>query len=246
MQRISNELEGKNAIVTGASRGIGRAIALGLAARGASVAVGYAANRERAEQVVGEVAASGGKAVAIGADLAQPSEVARLFDKAERALGPLDIVFANAADALVKPLVECTEEDFDRMFSINAKGVFFTLQQAASRLRDGGRIVATSTGGTQMFFTETSLYLGTKGAVEQFVRVLARELGDRGITVNALSPGFTNTDLLPDRDRDVAAAASPLGRVGQPVDVADVAVFLAGDGGRWITGQNIAAGGGVF
>jgi 3-oxoacyl-[acyl-carrier protein] reductase len=113
-------------------------------------------------------------------------------------------------------------------------------------LRDGGRIVATSTGGTQMFFTETSLYLGTKGAVEQFVRVLARELGDRGITVNALSPGFTNTDLLPDRDRDVAAAASPLGRVGQPVDVADVAVFLAGDGGRWITGQNIAAGGGVF
>jgi 3-oxoacyl-[acyl-carrier protein] reductase len=246
MQRISNELEGKNAIVTGASRGIGRAIALGLAARGASVAVGYAANRERAELVVGEVAASGGKAVAIGADLAQPSEVARLFDKAERALGPLDIVFANAADALVKPLVECTEEDFDRMFSINAKGVFFTLQQAASRLRDGGRIVATSTGGTQMFFTETSLYLGTKGAVEQFVRVLARELGDRGITVNALSPGFTNTDLLPDRDRDVAAAASPLGRVGQPVDVADVAVFLAGDGGRWITGQNIAAGGGVF
>jgi 3-oxoacyl-[acyl-carrier protein] reductase len=246
MQRISNELEGKNAIVTGASRGIGRAIALGLASRGASVAVGYAANRERAERVVAEVAASGGKAVAIGADLAQPSEVARLFDETERALGPLDIVFANAADALVKPLLECTEEDFDRMFSINAKGVFFTLQQAASRLRDGGRIIATSTGGTQMFFTETSLYLGTKGAVEQFVRVLARELGDRGITVNALSPGFTDTDLLPDRDREVAAAASPFDRVGQPVDVADVAVFLAGNGARWITGQNIAAGGGVF
>jgi 3-oxoacyl-[acyl-carrier protein] reductase len=246
MQRISNELEGKNAIVTGASRGIGRAIALGLAARGASVAVGYAANRGRAEEVVAEIAARGGKAVAIGADLAQPSEVARLFDEAERALGPLDIVFANAADAMVKPLLECTEEDFDRMFSINAKGVFFTLQQAAARLRDGGRIVATSTGGTQMFFTETSLYLGTKGAVEQFVRALARELGDRRITVNALSPGFTDTDLLPDRDRDVAATASPFGRVGQPEDVADVAVFLAGDGARWITGQNLAAGGGVF
>jgi 3-oxoacyl-[acyl-carrier protein] reductase len=246
MQRISNELEGKNAIVTGASRGIGRAIALGLAARGASVAVGYAANRGRAQEVVAEIAARGGKAVAIGADLAQPSEVARLFDEAERALGPLDIVFANAADAMVKPLLECTEEDFDRMFSINAKGVFFTLQQAAARLRDGGRIVATSTGGTQMFFTETSLYLGTKGAVEQFVRALARELGDRRITVNALSPGFTDTDLLPDRDRDVAATASPFGRVGQPEDVADVAVFLAGDGARWITGQNLAAGGGVF
>jgi 3-oxoacyl-[acyl-carrier protein] reductase len=172
--------------------------------------------------------------------------VAALFDEAERVLGPLDIVFANAADALVKPLMECTEEDFDRMFSINAKGVFFTLQQAAARLREGGRIVATSTGGTRMFFTETSLYLGSKGAVEQFVRVLARELGDRGITVNALSPGFTDTDLLPDRDREVAAAASPFGRVGQPRDVADVAVFLAGDGARWITGQNIAAGGGVF
>jgi 3-oxoacyl-[acyl-carrier protein] reductase len=246
MQRISNELEGKNAIVTGASRGIGRAIALGLAARGASVAVGYAANRGRAQEVVAEIASRGGKAVAIGADLAQPSEVARLFDEAERALGPLDIVFANAADAMVKPLLECTEEDFDRMFSINAKGVFFTLQQAAARLRDGGRIVATSTGGTQMFFTETSLYLGTKGAVEQFVRALARELGDRRITVNALSPGFTDTDLLPDRDRDVAATASPFGRVGQPEDVADVAVFLAGDGARWITGQNLAAGGGVF
>ena len=246
MQRISSELEGKNAIVTGGSRGIGRAIALGLAARSASVAVGYAANRDRAEAVVAEIAAHGGKAVAVGADLARPSEVARLFDEAEAALGPLDIVFANAADALVKPLLECTEEDFDRIFSTNAKGVFFTLQQAATRLRDGGRIVATSTGGTQMHFTETSLYLGSKGAVEQFVRVLALELGDRGITVNALSPGFTDTDLLPDRDREVAAASSPFGRVGQPEDVADVAVFLAGDGARWITGQNIAAGGGVF
>jgi 3-oxoacyl-[acyl-carrier protein] reductase len=246
MQGSLKELVGKNAIVTGASRGIGRAIALGLAARGASVAVGYVTNRDRATEVVAEITANGGKAVAIGADLAQPSEVARLFDEAERALGPLDIVFANAADALVKPLVACTEDDFDRMFATNAKGVFFTLQQAASRLRDGGRIVATSTGGTRMFFTETSLYLGTKGAVEQFVRVLARELGGRGITVNALSPGFTDTDLLPDRDREVAAAASPFGRVGQPEDVADAAVFLAGDGGRWITGQNIAAGGGVF
>jgi 3-oxoacyl-[acyl-carrier protein] reductase len=246
MQGILKELVGKNAIVTGASRGIGRAIALGLAARGASVAVGYVTNRDRATEVVAEIAANGGKAVAIGADLAQPSEVARLFDEAERTLGPLDIVFANAADALVKPLVACTEEDFDQMFATNAKSVFFTLQQAASRLRDGGRIVATSTGGTRMFFTETSLYLGTKGAVEQFVRVLARELGGRGITVNALSPGFTDTDLLPDRDREVAAAASPFGRVGQPEDVADAAVFLAGDGGRWITGQNIAAGGGVF
>jgi 3-oxoacyl-[acyl-carrier protein] reductase len=97
-----------------------------------------------------------------------------------------------------------------------------------------------------MFFTETGLYLGTKGAVEQFVRVLSRELGERAITVNALSPGFTDTDLLPDRDREVAAGMSPFGRVGDPVDVADVALFLAGDGARWVTGQNVGAGGGVF
>lgn len=113
-------------------------------------------------------------------------------------------------------------------------------------MRDGGRIVVTSTGGTKMFFTETSLYLGTKGAVEQFVRVLSRELGDRNITVNAISPGFTDTDLLPDRDRAVAADMSPFRRVGDPKDVADVAVFLASDEARWITGQNIGAGGGVF
>jgi 3-oxoacyl-[acyl-carrier protein] reductase len=239
-------LKGKNAIVTGASRGIGRAMAIGLAKAGAAVAVGYVRDEERAGQVVEEITGAGGTAVAIRADLSTTAEVDRLFAEAEQALGPLDIVIANAADAVVKPFLECTEEDYDRIFDTNTKGVFFTMQQAARRVRDGGRIIVTSTGGTRMFFTETSLYLGSKGAVEQFVRVLSREIGGRGVTVNAISPGFTDTDLLPDRDREVAAGMSPFGRVGAPSDVADVAVFLAGPQARWVTGQNIGAGGGVF
>lgn len=243
---MPTDLTGKAAVVTGSSRGIGRAIALGLAARGASVAVSYLKNEKLADEVVAAIREKGGTAVALGADLSRPAEVTGLFDRAESALGPLDIVVANAADVVIKPVVECTEQDYDFLFAANVKSAFFTMREAALRVRDGGRIIATSTGGTKMFFTETALYLGTKGAVEQFVRVLSRELGGRNVTVNALSPGFTDTDLLPDRDRAVAAGMSPFGRVGDPVDVADVAVFLAGDEGRWVTGQNIAAGGGVF
>ncbi|MBF6171950.1 SDR family oxidoreductase [Nocardia blacklockiae] len=243
---MNSDLSGRTAIVTGASRGIGRAIAVRLAARGAAVAIGYLRNREKAEAVVAEIAEQGGRAIAVPGDLADPAAVRHLFDRAEDEFGTLDIVVANAADVVIKPVIDCTEEEFDRLFAANAKSAFFTMQEAARRLRDGGRIIATSTGGTRMFFTETSLYLGTKAAVEQFVRVLSRELGPRGITVNALSPGFTDTDLLPERDREVAAQMSPFGRVGLPEDVADVAVFLAGDESRWITGQNLGAGGGVF
>jgi 3-oxoacyl-[acyl-carrier protein] reductase len=243
---MSEALSGKNVLVTGSSRGIGRAIAQRLAKDGAAVIVHYVRNAKAAEEVVGTLLEEGSKAVAIQADLAQPSQVRRLFDEAEQAIGPLDIVFANAADALVKPLIECTEEDFERIFALNVKGVFFTLQQAAQRVRNGGRIIATSTGGTKMFFTQTSLYLGSKGAVEQFVRVLSREVGDRNITVNVLSPGFTDTELLPERDRAVGASMSPFNRLGSVEEVAEVAAFLASDNARWVTGQNLAAGGGVF
>jgi 3-oxoacyl-[acyl-carrier protein] reductase len=124
--------------------------------------------------------------------------------------------------------------------------VFFTLKEAARRLKDGGRIIVTSTGGTRMFFPDQSLYLGSKGAVEQFVRCLSWELGQRNITANIISPGPTETDMMQDRYRDRAAATSPFNRIGEPEDIADVAVFLASDAGRWITGQNIGAGGGAF
>jgi 3-oxoacyl-[acyl-carrier protein] reductase len=246
MTASAGELDGKAALVTGGSRGIGRAIALGLAAKGASVVVGYRERSQAADEAVTSIVGGGGRAAAIQADLSSVAEARRLYERATEAVGALDIVVANAADALVKPFMECSEDDFDRIFDTNAKGVFFTMQEAARRLPDGGRIIVTSTGGTRMFFTETSLYLGSKAAVEQFVRVLSRELGERRITVNAVSPGFTDTDLLPERDRAVAADMSPFGRVGEPADVADVAVFLATDAARWITGQNLAAGGGVF
>lgn len=242
---MPQSLQGKTAIVTGSSRGIGRAIAEGLAANGAAVVVNYVGNRNAAEEVVAAVAGKGGKALAVQADVSVPGDVRRLFDEAEAKLGPIDIVVANVGVAVVKPFVEATEADFDLVFGTNARGTFFTLQEAAKRVRDGGRIIAVSTGGTKMFFTQTALYLGSKGAVEQFVRVLSRELGARSVTVNALSPGFTDTDLLPERDRAVAAGMSPFGRIGAPRDVADVAVFLASDEARWLTGENIQAGGGV-
>ncbi|AID31005.1 SDR family oxidoreductase [Mesorhizobium jarvisii] len=242
---MSQSLHGKTAIVCGSSRGIGRAIAEGLATQGAAVVINYVGNQKAADEVVAGIASKGGKALAIQADISSVSDVRRLFDETESKLGAIDIVFANVGVAVIKPLTEATEADFGQVFGTNAKGTFFTLQEAARRVRDGGRIIAVSTGGTKMFFTQTALYLGSKGAVEQFVRVLSRELGSRGITVNALSPGFTDTDLLPERDRAVAAGMSPFGRIGAPRDVADIAVFLASDEARWLTGENIQAGGGV-
>jgi 3-oxoacyl-[acyl-carrier protein] reductase len=239
-------LENKNALVTGGSRGIGRSIALGLSAEGAAVAIGYVKNNSHAEGTLKAIGEGGGQGVAIKADLSFPAEVVRMFDDAEQQIGPLDIVVASAADIMIKPLVECTEEDYDRIFATNTKGVFFTLKEAARRVRDGGRIIVVSTGGTKMFFPDQSLYLGSKGAVEQFVRCLSWELGTRRITVNVVSPGPTETDMMQDRYRDRAAAISPFNRVGDPKDIADVAVFLASDAGRWVTGQNIGAGGGAF
>jgi 3-oxoacyl-[acyl-carrier protein] reductase len=208
--------------------------------------IGYLKNDAPAREVVKTIAEVGGKAAAVQADLSRPTEDTRLFDEAERAVGALDIVVANAADIVVKPLAECTEEDYDRIFETNAKGVFFTLKVAARRLKDGGRIIVTSTGGTKMFFPEQSLYLGGKGVVEQFVRALSWELGGRGITVNTISPGPTETDMMQDRYRDKAARMSPFNRIGDPGDIADVAVFLASDAVRWVTGQNIGASGGAF
>jgi 3-oxoacyl-[acyl-carrier protein] reductase len=243
---MSDALRDKAALVTGGSSGIGRAIALGLASKGCAVVVGYRHDETAARDVVRNATQAGATAAAVQADLSRTSEVARLFDEAESIAGPLDIVVASAADILVKPLADCTEEDYDRLFDTNAKGVFFTLKEAARRVRNGGRIIVLSTGGTKLFFPDQSLYLGSKGAVEQFVRCLSWELGSRGVTVNAISPGPTDTRMMQDRYRDRAASMSPLRRIASPEEVADVAVFLASEEARWLTGQNVAAGGGAF
>ena len=237
----------KSALVTGSSRGIGRAIAERLAADGAAVVINYARSPEQAEETVNAIIANGGLATAIQADISKPADVRRLFDEAEKAVGPLDIVVANAGVFLKRPLAESTEEDYEYVFNINTKGAFFTLREAARRVTDGGRIVAVSTGGTKMPFADASLYLGSKGAIEQFVRSLSRELGPRFITVNVLSPGFTETDMLPEDEqfRSLGASLSPFNRIGTSQEVAEVAAFLASDSARWVTGQNVQAGGGV-
>jgi 3-oxoacyl-[acyl-carrier protein] reductase len=242
---MSLPLEGKTALVTGGSRGIGRAIAERLAADGAAIVINYARNEQLAHEVVKAVSAKGGKAIGIQADVSKPAEVRRLFNEAEKAIGGLDIVIANAGVHIVKPLIENTEADYDYIFDINTRGVFFTLQEAGRRVRDGGRIVVVSTGGTKMHFANMSLYLGSKGAIEQFARSLSHELGPRNVTVNVLSPGFTDTDMLPEQYRAYGASLSPFNRVGAPEDVADVATFLASDAARWVTGENLQAGGGV-
>ncbi len=235
---------GKTARIPGGSRGIGRAIAERLAADGAAI-INYARSEQLAQEVVKAISAKGGKAIAIQADVSKPAEVRRLFNEAEKAMGGLDIVVANAGVHIEKPLIENTEADYDYIFDTNTRGVFFTLQEAGRRVRDGGRIVVVSTGGTKMHFANMSLYLGSKGAIEQFARSLSRELGPRNVTVNVLSPGFTETDMLPEEYRDYGASLSPFNRVGAPQDIAEVAAFLASDAARWITGQNVQAGGGV-
>ncbi|MCI0665302.1 MAG: SDR family oxidoreductase [Acidobacteria bacterium] len=249
---MSFSLEGRVALVTGSARGIGRAIAERLAAQGAAVIINYSRQAKSANEVVRNIVEKGGKAVAIQADVAKSAEVRRLFEEAEKAIGKLDIVVANAGVFLGKALIESTEEDYDYVFNVNTRGVFFTLQEAARRVRDGGRIIVVSTGGTKMHFPGLSLYLGSKGAIEQFARTLSRELGPRNVTVNTLSPGFTETDMFNqaasgDNQELIRAGASlsPFNRIGTSAEVADVAVFLASDAARWVTGENLQAGGGV-
>jgi 3-oxoacyl-[acyl-carrier protein] reductase len=242
-------LQGKVALVTGASRGIGRAIALRLANDGAAVVVNYAGSEPQAQEVVAGIEKAGGQAVAVQADVSKVADVVRLFDATFERFGRLDILVNNAGVILYKLLADTTEEDFDRLMAINVKGTYFCCQQAAKRMADGGRIINLSTSITATMLPTYSAYAASKGAVEQITRILAKELGSRQITINAVSPGPTDTELFgqgkTDEEKRRFGQMAALGRLGQPQDIADVVAMLCSDDARWITGQNVRANGGT-
>ncbi|MFJ1586849.1 SDR family NAD(P)-dependent oxidoreductase [Streptomyces sp. NPDC088197] len=243
-------LKGKTAVVTGGSRGIGRAIVERLARDGADVVFGYARDAEAAADVVRTVEEAGGTARALRADLVEPGAAERLMATADRHLGGLDILVNNAALSITPaPLADTDEEMYDRVMAGNAKSTFLTMRYAARHLRDDGRVVNISTLNTLRPAPGNAPYAASKGAIEQLTRVASRELGARGITVNTVSPGATDTDLLreanPGADFQPLIDLTPLGRLGRPADIADVVAFLAGPAARWLTGQNLRADGGL-
>ncbi len=243
-------LSGKVAIVTGASRGIGRATAERLAQDGATVVINYARSDGEAADVVAAISARGGTALAIQADIRVLDDIRRLFRATSERYGRLDILVANAGVSRFKPMAEITEEDFDLMFAVNAKGTFFCLQEALGYIADGGRLICVSTIGTVLNVPGGTCYFGSKAALEQFCRTLAKEVAPRGITVNVVSPGFTATEMLlstmnPEVHRELIEM-TPLQRFGQPAEIAEVIAFLAGDGARWVTRQNLPVDGGII
>jgi 3-oxoacyl-[acyl-carrier protein] reductase len=246
-----SELTGKVAIVTGASKGIGAAIAKRLAAAGASVVVNYASSREGADRVVAEIAGKAGKAIAVKADVSKAADVQRLFDATKKAFGSLDVLVNNAGVYGFAPLEEVTEDEFHREFNINVLGVLLASREAMKYFGPHGGSVINISSIASMSPTPTAVvYSATKGAVDTITRVLAKELGPKKIRVNAINPGGVETEgvhslgmIGSDFEKDMVAR-TPLGRLGQPDDIASVAVFLASAASGWMTGETIAVGGG--
>ena len=246
-------LRGKTALVTGASRGIGRAIAQRLAIDGAMIAIHYGGNDAAANETLQAIEQMGGQAFLVKAELGANGGVDTLFSKLEKALTgrPLDILVNNAAVAPQIALDQTTVEEFDRIFAINVRAPFFIIQRALPLMPDGGRIINISSGVT-WFATPATVYSMTKGALNVLSRSLANSLGSRNITVNTISPGITDTDMNPSiRDKDAkalerVAGMTALGRPGRPADIADAVAFLASDDGRWVTGQTLEVNGGLF
>jgi 3-oxoacyl-[acyl-carrier protein] reductase len=239
------ELSGKVAIVTGASNGIGRAIAERLAEDGAIVVVNYSKSSEKAQQVVVGIQGKGGKALAVQTDMSQVAEARRLVIDTVKQFNRLDILVNNAGKFMPRSLDETTEEEFDSVIALNAKGPYFAMQEAAKVLKDGGRIVNISTGGTHLHFPGATAYLGSKAALEQYTKGLAQELASKGVTVNTVSPGFTETGMMTEEYRQIGIQLTPMKRLGVPKDIADVVAFIVSEEARWLTGQTIQVGGGI-
>jgi 3-oxoacyl-[acyl-carrier protein] reductase len=238
------------AVVTGASRGIGRAIATTLAAAGQAVVVGYAGNEAAAKQVVEQITAAGGQAVAVQADIADEEAVAGLFDTATQSFGGVDVVVNSAGRMSLSPIADLDLADLDALHRTNIRGTFVVAREAARRIRPGGAIVMLSTSVVGLQFPGYGAYAASKSAVEATALILAREMRGRDVTVNAVAPGPTATDLFLD-GKDEAniehlAKQPPLERLGTPADIAEVVAFLAGPGGRWVNGQVVRANGGII
>ncbi|OWA37232.1 3-ketoacyl-ACP reductase [Saccharibacillus sp. O16] len=244
----SGAFAGKTVVVTGSSRGIGKKMAQAFAASGANVVVNYSGSQQQAEETVQQIQDQGGQAVAIRADLSSIADIRALFDQTLEQFGRLDILVNNAGIMNTLPLAQVTEEDFDRHFTLNAKGTFFACQAAVEHLGEGGRIINISTSVIGGMLPGYSVYAGTKGAVEQFTRQLAKELGPKGITINAVAPGPVNTELFLEGKSEQQIAGitgmNAFGRLGETEDITGAVLFLASEEARWITGQTLRVNGG--
>lgn len=247
-----SKLSGKVAVVTGASKGIGAGIAKGLAAEGASVVVNYASSKEGADRIVAEIAAKGGKAIAVQGDVAKAADVQRIFAETKKTFGQLDILVNNAGVYQFTPLEEITEEQFHRLFNTNVLGLLLATQEAAKLFGpEGGSVINIGSAVTAVNPPASAIYTATKSAVDAVTHVLAKELGSRKIRVNSINPGMVETEgvhtagfIGSDFQKQLEAQA-PLGRIGQPNDITPIAVFLASSDSGWLTGETLLASGGL-
>jgi 3-oxoacyl-[acyl-carrier protein] reductase len=246
-----SKLKGKVAIVTGASKGIGAGIAKALAAEGASVVVNYASSKAGADAVVNDIAKAGGKAVAVQGDVSKAADAQAIVDGAIKHYGRLDILVNNSGVYEFAPIEAITEEHYDKQFNVNVRGLLLTTQAAVKHLGEGGSIINIGSLVSRIVPENTVVYTATKGAVDAITGVLSKELGPRKIRVNALNPGMVETEgahaigVIGGDFEKYALAATPLGRIGQPNDIASIAVFLASDDSYWLTGERLYAGGGA-
>ncbi len=247
-----SRLTGKVAIVTGASKGIGAGIAKRLGVEGAAVVVNYSSSKEGADRVVAEITGGGGKAIAVQGDVSKADDVRRLFEEAKNAFGAVDVLVNNAGVFEFEPIEEVTEHEFHREFNTNVLGPILTIQQALKHFGpDGGSVINISSIVSENPVPNSLVYSATKSAVDSITRVLSKELGARKIRVNTIAPGGVETEgthrigVIGSDFQKQMVAATPLGRFGQPEDIAQVAVFLASENSRWVTGERIAASGGL-
>jgi 3-oxoacyl-[acyl-carrier protein] reductase len=246
-----SKLDGKVAVVTGASKGIGASIAKTLGAEGASVVVNYASDKEGAEKVVEAITAGGGKAIAVAGNVANASEAEAIVDAAVQNFGKLDILVNNAGVYEFRPIEEVTEEHYNRLFNTNVLGLLLVTQAAAKHIGEGGSIINIGSAASRITPPNSAVYTATKGAVDAITGVLSRELGPRKIRVNSVNPGMIETEgtrsqgIIGSDFESQAIEQTPLGRVGRPEDIASATVFLASEESRWLTGEHVLATGGL-